>query len=139
MNTPRPATEALKRSAPRLLLPASKATVSSKSSGSQSLKFDMTALFRTAVALQDEQDSSLSFPEIAWSLDDDPTSTWDASQATTTTSSSSDTTTSTFEDTFKQSKKRCRDLHDHHHQQKSFRMVRSKALFSELSLLSPQH
>ena len=68
MNTnPRPATDVVKRSV--LHLPTK---ITSKISDFQSLKFDMTALCRTAVALQDdERDSTIMpFPEIAWSSED---------------------------------------------------------------------
>jgi hypothetical protein len=137
-----PATEALKHSArircnARAMPP--RATVSTLSSSS--LKFDVTSLFHAAVSMQ--QQDSLQFPVIEWSSDDDDGDEHE-DQDITSPEAASCSIASPDEDENQGLGSNCklttkRGLSKRPQQEYiegAHRMVRSKALHSELSLLA---
>jgi hypothetical protein len=135
----RPATEALEGSARinyNRIMPPLARTVKLSSSG---LKFDMTAMLNAAVSMEEkQQQDSMQFPVIAWSSDDDETEGSDELASSGTNLSSSDFSSVEEEKsncklttTRGPSKRRRQDCGGAH------RMIRSKALYSELSQMSP--
>jgi hypothetical protein len=127
----RPATEALEHSAlircNREIPPRATAALSSSS-----LKFDMTKLFLAAVSMQQHQDS-MQFPVIAWSSGGDEND----SNASGNTSSSDLSSDEEEKHEPMPTTKRGLSKRPRENSEGTHRMVRSKAIYSELSLLSP--
>jgi hypothetical protein len=129
----RPATEALDHSArigcSREVPPRTTAIIPSSS-----LKFDMTKLFHAAISMQQQQDS-MQFPVIAWLSDDDE----NESASSDNTSRSDlwpDKEKNELMPSCKLTTKRGLSKRPREDSEGTHRMVRSKAINSDLSLLS---
>lgn len=138
---PRPATEALEGSARipfcRTMPPLAMAKLSSSS-----LKSEMPALFNATVSMQQQQDS-MQFPVIAWSSDDDENERSDKEYRTSLDNpGNSDLSYNAEEKDVPRSicKLTTKQRDPKRRRQDSggvYQMVRSKALYSELSLMVP--
>jgi hypothetical protein len=132
----RPATEALDHSARIGCSTEIPLRATATLSTSSSLKFDMTKLFHAAISMQQQQQDSIQFPDIAWLSDDDEIESASLDITSRSDLSSDKEEKNELMSSCKLTTKRGLSKRPREDSEGTHRMVRSKAINSDLSLLS---